>query len=781
MKRIEIMVGAWLCAFGCFGAVEITPGAVDVVVGKKAPPPVRLAAEELTNFLSRALGSAVPVVHALSEGRISLVLGDNEWSRAAGVDVSTRPRDTFAIKTAPGRVFIAGRDGKSNPLKNPQRCERATLHGVYAFLEDYVGCRFYFPGELGEIVPKTERIVVPDVDRIVAPDFSVREWYNGKRAYWFGKTENDATGARLKDLNWIRLRMGTKKIPLCHGTRQFHYVERFAKSHPEYFSLKTNGTRTIEESAGAHTGHLCWTSPVVEEIYQDVKAAFTGKKPSERGIPLKNWGSNIDLEEKIADIMPQDGQPACACSNCQKLYRAGEDPVWLATKSIAERLAAEGVKGTVTQMCYGRSRKVPAYDLPSNILVQVAVRGQWSVGHPDLIAGERRQMADWAGKLGHKVWLWTYPGKHPSVGPDFDGIPQLSMHAWGQYFKDVADLAIGGFSESETDRFSFNYLNHYVYSRVLWNVTTDIDAVLDEHYRLMFGVAAADMKSLYTVLETKWMTRLTGESKDTPVGPVAVVPSWKTIFSEIYPPDEIARLDGIVAAALSKVAPESLEARRIRLIADEFVGGIKAAAQAYAARVAAVEGFKARAGSEIPLRVFARRGKKPDIDRPLETKVTTWSDGTALHAKFVCEEPNMDKVAAKSRPRDDDEIWADNSVEWYFCPTGERSVMYHVGVNSEGAIFDNKRLVLGTRGGNMDKDWGEGVAATVVKKDGSWTCTVTVPFAAIGGRPVKAVPTCFARNRAVSGIRGSALYIWGPESLTGFGNSENFGTVEFQL
>ena len=773
--------------------VALRPGAVEVVLPAKPFPVEQFAAQEMTNFLSLVLGAPVPIVEngraacphaaAACAARPPYRAARILLGRATGFDVAGFAHDEFRTKVersanGAAEIRIAGRDGKSNPLKNLQRCERATLHGVYAFLEDYVGCRFYFPGELGEIVPRLARLELPEIDRRTAPDFSVREWYSGKRAFWFGKTANDAEGERMKDLDWLRLRMGTKKIPLCHGTRSFHYLERFAETHPEYFSLRTNGSRTIDPAA-SHPGHLCWTSPIVEEIYQDVKAAFTGKKPSDRGIPLKNWGSNIDLENRIADIMPQDGQPACACANCQKLYRAGEDPVWLATKSIAERLSAEGIEGTVTQMCYGRSRKVPDYDLPSNILVQVAVRGQWSTGRPDLIVGERKQITDWVNKLGHKVWLWTYPGKHPSVGPDFDGIPQLSMHAWGRYYSDAADWIIGGFSESETDRFSFNYLNYYVYSRVCWDVKTDIDAVLDEHYRLMFGAAAADMKQLYDILETKWTTKLTGESKDTPIGPVAVVPSWKTIFSEIYPPDEIARLDGIVAAALSKVAPESLEARRIRLIADEFIGGIKSAAAAYAARVAEVEGFKARAGSEIFLRVFARRGKKPDIDRPLETKVTTWTDDAALHATFVCEEPNMDKVAAKSRPRDDGEIWSDNSVEWYFCPFGDRSDMYHIGVNSEGAVFDNRRHVLGVRGSNVDKAWGEGVAATVEKGSGTWKCTVAVPFAAIGGRPSNAVPSCFARNRAVSGISGSALYVWGPESLNGFGDSENFGTIEY--
>ena len=71
------------------------------------------------------------------------------------------------------------------------------------------------------------------------------------------------------------------------------------------------------------------------------------------------------------------------------------------------------------------------------------------------------------------------------------------------------------------------------------------------------------------------------------------------------------------------------------------------------------------------------------------------------------------------------------------------------------------------------------MSTTVEKNAKSWTCRIAVPFAAIGGRPVAAVPSLFGRNRVVSGVRGSALYVWGPESVTGFGNGENYGTVEY--
>ena len=784
--RMAMMMAAGLCALGCMGAVEIRLGAVDVVVERKAPPAVWFAAEELTNFLAQVLGAAVPIVEKPSE-RTAIILGDTAWAREAGIDVNAKPRDTYFIKTAANRVYLAGRDDKKqHPLRSPRfesSLERATSFAVYAFLEDYAGVRFYFPGELGTVVPKAEKIVVPDVDRAVTPDFAVREWYNGRRAYWFGKTQNDAEGDMMKRLDWLRLKMGTKKIPLCHGTRNFRLLQRFGKTHPEYFAKNPNGSRHLDSNE-THPCQLCWTSGVIDEFYEDVKAALVGKKPSDRGIPMKAWPNSLDLEDRIVDCMPQDGQAECFCENCQEFYKVGLDPVWAATKKIAERLTADGLDAKVTQMCYSRSRKVPEYDLPSNILVQVAVRGQWSLCDPSLVAQERAQIFAWQKKLGHKVWLWTYPGKHPSVGPDFDGIPQLSMHAWVKYYADLRDSVIGGFSESETDRFSFNYLNYYVYSRMCWDTSVDVDAVLDEHYRLMFGAAAAPMKALYGLLEEKWITRLAGESKDTEIGPVAVVPSWETIFQEIYPPAEIAKLDALVAEALKRVPFDSLEARRIRLIAEEYIGGIRNAEKRYREKAAVVEAYRAKVGQNHPIslrpacdNVNTRRCSViPGTE--VATTVTAMRTDKAFRFRFVCEEPHMDHLAETDRPDDDPLTWQDNSVEVYLCPDGNRTRKYQIIVNSRGACYAAKIIVFGKKGSHVDASWGKGVTAKVVRGAKEWTAEVDVPFAEFE-RCDPVFPASFTRARSLDGVKGSGLYLWGPKTLTRFGDSENFGTIEY--
>lgn len=766
-------------------AVVLTATNTQVVVSRDAVPNAVFAAEELSSFLSQSLGAEIPIVREPKAGAANIFVGRSKWSDEQGLDPAAHPWDSYLMRATAENIYLLGMDdpgnGVSRQLKNGSyKYQHASLFAVYAFLEEFAGIRFYFPGELGTIVPRSQKIDVPALDRVVTPNFLVREWYCGNRAYWFGKDKNDADGIRMKALAWLRLRMGSRRIPLCHGSNRFCYLKRFGKTHPEYFSLKTNGSRHTDPNA-RFAGHLCWSSPVVDEIYEDVKAAISGEKPASRGIPLADWGVNVDSKNKIVDIMPQDGMPKCACKKCRAADERGESVVWLATAKIAQRLLDEGVGGSVAQMAYGDAKKPPVFALPTNIYIQVAVNGPWSTGRDGRIAREEKAVGDWCRKLGHKVWIWTYAAKHPSVGPNFDGIPQLSMHAWGSYYKRFSDKIFGCFAESETDRFSFNYLNYYVYSRVCWDAATDVDAVLDEHYRLMFGPAAAEMKSLYEIMERKWMDELTGESVDTPLGPTSVVPSKAKVFTEIYSPSVLEGLDGIVAAAREKTIPGSLERRRIDLIAQEFIGSIRREAEKFLSQRRGVMEYRADVGRDKPiaLRELLSRSEVKPTTAPVKTEVSTWKSDGALHARFVCEEPHMDRLAEKERPRNHRETWADNCVEWQLAPDGDRGRVYQVVLTSKGSVYMASKKILGIKGVSTDLSWGLGVKTSVVREKDRWIGEIEIPLAEIGGKAVREIPSCFGRNRALDGVAGSAWYCWGPESLRGFGQGENFGTMVY--
>ena len=428
--------------------VTFTADNTEVVLGEKPTPVVQFAAEEMTNFLSRVFGAAVPVVAKPTPGRAGIWLG-------TGVDVSGLARDEFVIKSGGGKVVIAGKD---SPRRDPhwylsrgwaaaQWYEKATLFGVYEFLERFAGCRFYFPGELGEVVPRRASIAVPEGEIRVKPDMMVRRVYTGGGSstnapdgVWF---EERPKGSDGKTLNCLRLRFETENHPCCHGLNKFRYLERFGKTHPEYFALLSNGKRGVEATAG-HPGQLCLTSGIYEEVYKDVRAYLKGEAATTRG--LKGWHNNC-VDGKYVDIMCQDGMMACHCPNCQAEYARckeiyGKDPdyannwatelVWSNTCAIARRLTAEGIKGTVTQMAYSPYRHVPRMEIPANVDVMVAEHGPWSVPRPGKMKEQIDEIKAWRDKLGRPVWIWTYPGKYGSQA--FPGIPHMSPKCIGVFY-----------------------------------------------------------------------------------------------------------------------------------------------------------------------------------------------------------------------------------------------------------------------------------------------------------------------------------------------------------
>ena len=67
--------------------------------------------------------------------------------------------------------FILFSDGKHLVIRGGT--DRGTLYGVYTFLEDYLGVRWFTPKL--ERVPESKNIIIDShISRIIAPSFSIR-------------------------------------------------------------------------------------------------------------------------------------------------------------------------------------------------------------------------------------------------------------------------------------------------------------------------------------------------------------------------------------------------------------------------------------------------------------------------------------------------------------------------------------------------------------------------------------------------------------------------------
>jgi hypothetical protein len=581
--------------FALFAFFAANIAAADVVIDRSAeivlpadaPYATRLAAKELNFFLKDVLGTPLPAVSRSTAGKTAIVLGGGSGHAGrvplpGGDSVGSRvprDRDGYIIEAYGDIVRIVGNDddvadvvkAAALPDEAPwQPCfRRGTLFGVYAFLERFAGVRMYFPGELGTCVPKAGRIVVPEGRIEESPAFSVRRYgYDdgpvAKELLEVSAGRDDPIVPQMdethfKRLNWYRLRMETAHLACCHG----------AKTH-------------------------CLTAAACAEIYTNacaVLSAVAGRPPyrarRSRGTrdptdspPGRGTRPACPLEPVVFDAMPKDGftwARHCRCDWCEKNIPFSRtdsgfatDLVWLRTAELANRLKTKFPDARVSQMSYIPYVRIPTNDLPGNIDVFVARRGPWAEGTA-IGEREKNEVRDWHAKLGRKVSLWNYPDKVECWNLEMKGMPQIAPRAWTSYYRAVAPYVTGAFAESESDRWLYNYLNYYVFSRLCWNPDADVEAILAEHHRLMFGAAAREMAEFFDTLEKCWM-KVVANPYDTPLGPgVCKAPTEAELRTKIYSPDILSRLASLVSTASGKVPSDSIESRRIALFRREYL------------------------------------------------------------------------------------------------------------------------------------------------------------------------------------------------------------------
>jgi len=578
---------AFVAAASLFATGEthltLTTGGVDVVIDKDASPVVRFAASETSDILSLTLGASVPVVTEPIAGKNHIILGTNAWLSSQGIDTASLGRDAFLVAVTNGCVFIAGHDdSKADPLhllKNPHwgayRFRRGTLNGVYEFLERAADVRFYFPGELGTCIEPRSSIRLPEGKVVRGPMLPMVRWAEYSDGEWPDGADANRRLHPAKLLNMLRNRIpSVSPYDCCHGLRGFMYVERFGKSHPEYFALDANGNRMIEGSEWSR-GHLCFTSGIREEIYRDCLSYCKGESADIRGIPSiakpGTYGWNYNTTPERIDLMPQDGYAECFCPRCQAAMRPKDrkarmtEIIWGLVAEVAERLEKEGYRPKITMMSYADYADFPDCNLPDTIRLCVAKQGPWMWKEPGMIAADNAYYGDWTQRIGVKPWIWTYPTRVPCTQLNIPDVPGWSPRAWGAYYGAVVRNVSGIFAESETDRAIDNLLGYYILSRICWKNAVNADALIDEFYDRMFGAASPDVKAAMSLVEDLFVDKVAGRQRMTSIGPVACRPSEHQLWTEIYSREATDLLGRLFDAAGGKVLSASLEGRRVAL------------------------------------------------------------------------------------------------------------------------------------------------------------------------------------------------------------------------
>jgi len=774
--------------------MTLTPENMEIIVDKSDSPAAKFAAQEAADALNMVFGSKLKVQNAPSGKKTELRIGDRKLAKELGIDIAAFDRDGFIIRTVGNnKILIIGRDDfRRDPRRsqyyNGLKGEWATLFGTYDFLERFAGVRYYFTGPLGVHAPKAKKLDIPSIDIYDRPDNLQRRLSDANHSMRPRRSYPGYDGA----LNRLRNRMETVYIPNCHGLNYLGYYYRFGKSHPEYFALNADGTRMKQLRDGRDSSQLCFSSGIKQEIIADCLSFLKNESPKVRGIRTmrneSNWNGVHVPGLPCFNIMPNDSAYLCRCPECWKHFSKGKqatsDYIWQFFSDICAAVKKSGIPGYLTTMAYADYRIIPTQKIPDNLLVMLAIRGPWNEYLPVNRDADVEMLKAWCKKLGGKTWLWTYPGKYYGNLP---GVPHSTPRSYGTFFKRVRPYIFGAFIECDSDVVMFNYLNHYVFGKLMWNVDTDVEKILAEQARDLYGAAAAPMTDFFDSVERHWK-RIAANVVETSEGPKTIYPSELVLWNEIYTPAEIKRLSGLFDKAEKLVANDKLRLARVKLMRNEFFQPLLDAAEKFMRANDSVKAWAfpfQKAAAPVKLTgnlsdpawknasTFILPGLKGS-PAEVRTVVRALYDDKYFYFGFECDEPQMAKNSAFVRPFDNQELWKDSTAEIFLSPDGDRQHYYQWMINAKGSWAD-----LEVQKGAELYSWNSKAEIKTAAAAGKWYAEIRVPRKSMRKASADGVLINFARHRNLKDAKvKTEYYCWSPFARD-FGDVSRFGKLIF--
>jgi hypothetical protein len=339
---------------------------------------------------------------------------------------------------------------------------RGTLYGVYSFLEDQLGCRWFTPDCAR--IPQTAVLSVPAGDvRFVPPlEYRATDYPSSRDADWAVRNKLNGTQTKID-----KARGG--KIEYSHFVHTFNEIldpaKEFAK-HPEYFS-EVGGKRISKEA------QLCVSNPEVLKLAIETVRAWMRAAPG----------------ATIFSVSQNDWFNPCSCSACMRACtdegEAWSGPYLRFVNAIAAALAKEFPQKAIDTLAYQFTRKPPTKTKPlPNVIVRLCSI-ECCFAHPldsDAAldpnnAAFVRDLSAWS-KLSQRLYVWDYVIDYSHSIMPFPNLRSLAPN-----IRTFAKNGVKGVYE-EADYFTSGgelaELRTWILAKTLWNPEYDTEHAITE-------------------------------------------------------------------------------------------------------------------------------------------------------------------------------------------------------------------------------------------------------------------------------------------------------------
>jgi hypothetical protein len=422
---------------------------------------LRESVKDLAAILQRVSGARVEVVAGKpgpGDGRLPVLVGELAAERFGKPKKSYPYRQGFRIVASEKGVGLAGES------------DLATSYAVYTLLEQ-LGCRWYMPSPLGEVLPALRTVKVKEQDLSTGP-------YTVFRGMWY--CDNDF--AR-------RTRMGGMELAAGHNL-EFAVPKELRKTHPEIRAV-------IHGKPSDH--RVKWTHPLVAKAVADACLAQLAKDPDLHTYSLSpndgiDWDESDDRKYDAGDF-----DPAAGCVS-------KTDRLMVFANRVARMVTAKHPDVKLGILAYADYTRPPVRQKVHPALVPEIAPITFSRAQPMDDDGEpnnkalRALVEGWARAV-PEVSYYFYAYYLAEVS-----CPNPMITRWGHDIPYVYTKGNCKYWQPETiTNFETSLHAHCLGLRLAWDLGLDPKGIIRELHEKFYGAAAKEMADYWHYLDEVWV------------------------------------------------------------------------------------------------------------------------------------------------------------------------------------------------------------------------------------------------------------------------------------
>jgi hypothetical protein len=439
--------------------VSIILPAAAVPAKGAAPDPAfehhRAAADDLANYLSKISGAKVEVRTEPVAGLLPIYVGSAPLKPT--LTKKSDFGDAYLIDVDDKRIILHGESG------------RAVFYAAARLLHA-LGVRWYAPDDIGEHVPHKKTLTLPSGQTEEAPHFQTRTFHNSP---W--GLRNRTSGLMLAQGHAFYSLMGNGK----------HFAE-----HPDYYPI-INGK--------PYNGQANLSNPKVVDIITQAIAEEFRHGPS-------SWAGG-----KAAAIGPDDGlllderteSRAMESGELDVIFRvpSATDRFVKFTNAVASKLEKDFPDHTLGFYVYSNHDFPPRTVKPHKMLVPVvapiAFNRYLSIGNPNEATSMllKDNILAWKA-LCQRVGVYLYNYNLADTA-----MPFTRRLAWSKDLPNLYRWGVHDCTIESMDNWHTMLPGNWIVANLLWDVKSNVPALLDEFYANFYGPAGPAMREYNTVLE----------------------------------------------------------------------------------------------------------------------------------------------------------------------------------------------------------------------------------------------------------------------------------------